>query len=94
MLHLPRSETGIRTEPPAETDHAEPSHVARYAKAFQDLEDKLSDCANMAKIAAQLLSDSDRQQYPDEVVFAVFHTCNMIEDLKKSYYANYRADGE
>ncbi|UPJ56008.1 hypothetical protein [Bradyrhizobium sp. 192] len=83
MLQLPHTETGANVAPPT---------TEEFASAFQELEDKVCDCANMAKIAAQLLSGSDRRQYPDEVVFAVFHACNMIQDLKKAYYAHYRGE--
>ncbi|WP_038950407.1 hypothetical protein [Bradyrhizobium genomosp. III] len=83
MLQLPNTETGAAIVR---------SHTQAFASAFQAIEDKVCDCANMAKIAATMMSESDNGQYPDELVFAVFHACNMIEDLKKAYYAHYRGE--
>jgi hypothetical protein len=63
-----------------------------HAKAFRELEGDICDCAMMAKIAATMMSETDKQQYPDELIFAVMHASNMIEDLKKSYYAAWESE--
>ncbi|TFV71697.1 hypothetical protein E4K64_25555 [Bradyrhizobium frederickii] len=84
MLHLPQSETGVRASPRSDEE---------FAKAFRSLEGDLCDCAMMAKIAAGMISEADRGQFPDELIFAVMHASNMIEDLKKSYYESYGSSG-
>jgi len=67
------------------------SRETEHAKAFRELEGDICDCAMMAKIAATMMADEDNRQYPQELVFAVMHTNNMIEDLKKAYYAHYKS---
>jgi hypothetical protein len=81
MLHLPASETGATVSPlPTSRDRD-------HAVAFRDLESAICDCANMARIAANLIVESDRQQYPDDVFFAVTHVSEMFDALKDKYYA-------
>lgn len=92
MLHLPRSETGIRTDPRTATDRAGTTFDAKLAAGFRALESDICDCAMMAKIAETIMSDTDERQYPDELIFAVMHVSNMIQDLKKAYYATYGSE--
>lgn len=85
MLHLPSDASASVAPLPV-------SRETEHARAFRELEGDICDCAMMAKIAATMMSETDRQQYPDELIFAVMHASNMIEDLKKAYYAAYRSE--
>lgn len=61
------------------------------AQAFRDLEGPLSDCVRMAGIAARIMSDADGGDDLDEqLVFAIFHTKDMLEDLLSAYTAGYQ----
>ncbi|TGN75936.1 hypothetical protein EOW77_0032220 [Bradyrhizobium yuanmingense] len=83
MLHLPASEAGATVSPLAAP------RDRRHADGFRDLEGSICDCANMARIAANLMVESDRQQYPDDVFFAVTHVSEMFDALKAKYYAHF-----
>jgi hypothetical protein len=56
---------------------------ARRAKAYFDMEPNINDVVCMGKIAAQLMSDPDRNLYD----FAVAHLSRMLDELKAHYYA-------
>jgi hypothetical protein len=56
---------------------------ARRAKAYFDMEPHICDVVCMGKIAAQLMSDPDRNLYD----FAVVHLSEMLDELKARYYA-------
>lgn len=63
----------------------------QQAQAFRDLEGPLSDCVQMAGIAARIMSDADGGDGLDEqLVFAVFRTKDMLEDLLSAYTAGYK----
>ena len=47
------------------------------------MEPHICDVVNMGKIAAQLMSDPDRNLYD----FAVCHLSEMLRELKARYYA-------
>lgn len=56
---------------------------AKRAKAYFDMEPHLCDCVKMGRIAAQLFDDPDSELYD----FAVDRLAEMLEDLRKRYYA-------
>jgi hypothetical protein len=56
---------------------------ARRAKAYFDMEPHINDVVCMGKIAAQLMSDPDRNLYD----FAVAHLSDMLKEFKARYYA-------
>lgn len=86
MLHLPHSETSANVTPlPKSRD---------LCDAFRDLESSICDCATMARIAANLMVESDKRQYPDDVFFAVTHVSEMFDALRDRYYASYQSDPE
>jgi hypothetical protein len=71
----------ISTEPiEADTDIE-----ALHAEASRDLEGRLGDCLHMARIATQMTSEAP--DIPDRVLFAVCHVQEMLEKLKRDYYA-------
>ena len=73
---------GAEQPPIAETDIE-----ARHAEAFCDLENRLMDCVSMSKIAFNLIIEHKTEDR--EMVFAVAHTWELLEKLKKDYYASY-----
>jgi len=88
MLHLPASETGATVSPlPTSRDR-------EHANAFRDLESSICDCANMARIAANLMVESDKGTYPDDVFFAVTHVSEMFDALKAKYYEHFGSAAE
>lgn len=88
MLHLPHTETGATVSPlPTSRDR-------EHANAFRDLESSICDCANMARIAANLMVESDKGTYPDDVFFAVTHVSEMFDALKAKYYAHFGGTDE
>jgi hypothetical protein len=56
---------------------------ARRAEAYFDMEPYINDVFCMGKIAAQLMSDPDRNLYD----FAVAHLSDMLKEFKARYYA-------
>jgi hypothetical protein len=70
----------LSDRPIAETDIE-----ALHAEAFRDLENRLNDCVSMARIAADQIHDFKTDDR--ELVFAVAHTWELLEKLKKDYYA-------
>jgi hypothetical protein len=56
---------------------------ARRAKAYFDMGPHVNDVVCMGKIAAQLMSDPDRNLYD----FAVAHLSGMLDEIKARYYA-------
>jgi hypothetical protein len=60
---------------------------ALHAEAFIDLENRLCDCVSMAYIAAEQIQNLETDDR--ELVFAVVHTLEMLEKLKRDYYASY-----
>jgi hypothetical protein len=56
---------------------------ARRAMAYFDMERHINDVVCMGTIAAQLMSDPDRNLYD----FAVAHLSGMLAELKARYYA-------
>jgi hypothetical protein len=69
------------TDRPPVTD-ADPDD-ARRAKAYFDMEPHINDVVCMGKIAAQLMSDPDRNLYD----FAVAHLSGMLDEIKARYRA-------
>jgi hypothetical protein len=57
--------------------------VAKRAKAYFDMEPHLCDCVKMGRIASQLFDDPDSELYD----FAVDRLAEMLENLRKRYYA-------
>ena len=70
----------LSDRPIAETDID-----ALHAEAFRDLENRMMDCVSTAKIAAQIAMNTRTED--GELVFAVAHTWELLEKLKKDYYA-------
>jgi len=66
-------------KPPKVTD-ADPDD-ARRATAYFDMESHINDVVCMGEIAAQLMSDPDRNLYD----FAVVHLSDMLKELKARY---------
>jgi hypothetical protein len=58
-----------------------------HAEAFRDLENRLMDCVSMSKIAFDQICEHKTEDR--ELVFAVAHTWELLEKLKKDYYASY-----
>jgi hypothetical protein len=56
-----------------------------HSEAFRDLEPSICDCESMAKIAAQIATNTKTEDR--ELVFAVVHAMEMLTALKKNYYA-------
>jgi hypothetical protein len=56
---------------------------ARRATAYFDMEPHINDVVCMGKIAAQLMSDPDRNLYD----FAVAHLSDMLKEFNARYYA-------
>jgi hypothetical protein len=56
---------------------------AKRAKAYSDMESHLCDVVRMGEIAAMLFDSPDQGQF----VFAVTHLEDMLQDLRKHYYA-------
>jgi hypothetical protein len=68
-------------KPPNVTD-ADPDD-ARRATAYFDMEPHINEVVCMGKIAAQLMSDPDRNLYD----FAVAHLSDMLKEFNARYYA-------
>jgi hypothetical protein len=62
----------------------------RHAKAFRDLEGRISDCVTMAGIGVQMICNA--RDVEGEVVFVVSHTSTMLTELKADYYAAYHGE--
>jgi hypothetical protein len=62
----------------------------RHAKAFRDLEGRISDCVTMAGIGVQMITNICGLD--GEVVFVVSHTSSMLTKLKADYYAAYHGE--
>ncbi|WLA53186.1 hypothetical protein [Bradyrhizobium diazoefficiens] len=77
---------------PADGERASPRDK-QQAEAFRDLEGPLSDCVRMAGIAARIISDVDNG-LDEQLVFAIFHTNDMLEDLLSKYIAGFKAGRE
>ena len=71
------------TEPNINADDIE----ALHAEAFRDLENRLMDCVSMSKIAFDQICEHKTENR--ELVFAVAHMLELLEKLKKDYYASY-----
>jgi beta-galactosidase GanA len=56
---------------------------AKRAKAYSDMESHLCDVVRMGEIASMLFDSPDQGQF----VFAVTHLEDMLQDLRKRYYA-------
>ena len=69
------------SDKPPVTD-VDPDDVRR-ATAYFEMEPHINDVVCMGKIAAQLMSDPDRNLYD----FAVCHLSEMLAELKARYYA-------
>jgi hypothetical protein len=57
--------------------------VAKRAKAYAEMEPHLCDVLRMGEIAVRLFDSPDQGQF----VFAVTHLGDMLQDLRKRYYA-------
>ena len=68
----------------------EVSYDERHAEAFRDLEPHINDCVQMSRIAAQEMGNARCDN--EGLAFAVFHTYEMLLNLKKYYAAGW--DGE
>jgi hypothetical protein len=64
---------------------AETDIEALHSEAFRHLENRLMDCISMSKIAFDLICEHKTEDR--EMVFAVAHTWELLEKLKKDYYA-------
>jgi hypothetical protein len=58
--------------------------VEKRAKAYADMEPHLCDVVRMGEIASSLFDSSDQGQF----VFAVTHLEEMLQDLRRRYYAS------
>jgi hypothetical protein len=58
-----------------------------HGEAFREIENRLCDCVNMAKIAFDLVCEAKTDDR--ELGFAVAHTWEMLAKLKRDYYATY-----
>jgi hypothetical protein len=56
---------------------------AKQAKAYGEMEPYVCDVVKMGRIADQLFDNPDRELYD----FAVHRLADMLEDLRKRYYA-------
>jgi hypothetical protein len=62
----------------------------RHAKAFRDLEGRISDCVTTAGIGVQMITNA--RDVEGEVVFVVTHTSDMLTKLTADYYAAYHGE--
>lgn len=62
---------------------SEQATLEKRAKAYAEMEPHLCDVARMGEIAAMLFDSPDQGQF----VFAVTHLGDMLQDLRKRYYA-------
>jgi hypothetical protein len=62
----------------------------RHAKAFRDLEGRISDSVTMAGIGTQMITNA--RDVEGEVIFVVTHTADMLTKLKADYYAAYHGE--
>jgi hypothetical protein len=64
-----------------------------HSEAFRDLESGICNCATMAKIAAQMVTNMTIAEGANsELVFAVAHVSEMLSALKASYYAAWHSE--
>jgi hypothetical protein len=68
---------------PKRTAKAASDIDAKRAKAYADMEPHLCDVVRMGEIASMLFDDPDQGRF----VFAVTHLEDMLQDLRKRYYA-------
>jgi len=74
-------------EPEAGGADTETDFDALHSEAFRELENRLCDCVNMAKLAFDQICEHKTDN--GELVFAVAHTWEMLAKLKRDYYATY-----
>ncbi len=63
-----------------------------HSEAFRNLEPGICDCACMAQIAAQIVTNE--AGLSGELVFAVTHVYEMLTALKTNYYAAWHGEKE
>ncbi|MCA1514561.1 hypothetical protein [Bradyrhizobium sp. NBAIM01] len=64
----------------------------QQAEAFREMEGPLRDCVRMAGISARLMSDVADDTFDEQLVFAVYHTNEMLEVLLSTYLAGYKEE--
>ncbi len=77
----------VLTFPAGEREITERDVDELHSEAFRELESRLCDCVNMAKIAFDQICEHKTDN--GELVFAVAHTWEMLAKLKRDYYATY-----
>jgi hypothetical protein len=78
-----RTASKIQTE--ALTEQATKREIeAKRAKAYADMEPHLCDVVRMGEIASLLFDTTDQGRF----VFAVTHLEQMLQDLRRRYYAS------
>ncbi|HEY6733830.1 MAG TPA: hypothetical protein VI256_08530 [Roseiarcus sp.] len=77
----------VVTFPAAERESTERDVDALHGEAFRELENRLCDCVNMAKIAFDQICEHKTDN--GELVCAVAHASEMLAKLKRDYYATY-----
>ena len=76
--------------PTADRPITESEIAELHSQAFRDLEGGICDCARMAKIAAQMVTNE--AGIDEELGFAVVHVFEMLTALKTDYYAAWRGE--
>ncbi len=61
-----------------------------HSRAFRDLEGGICDCATMAHIAAQIVTNE--AGIDEDLGFAVAHVYEMLTALKANYYAAWHGE--
>jgi hypothetical protein len=67
--------------------------LREHATAYSLLEPAICDAANMAAITTQAMCEADGNAGEDEkrlAYFAVYHLCDMVRDLRETYYGRGR----
>jgi len=90
--NLARAVGGAQSPKEATASEAIPGsdNNSGHARAFRDLEGRLSDCETMAGIGSQIIANA--RGVDGEVVFVVTHTRDMLTKLKADYYAAYHGE--
>ncbi|MGY4624568.1 hypothetical protein [Bradyrhizobium sp. USDA 4486] len=60
----------------------------RHAQAFRDLEGDICDCLKMIQVTTRVMPD----ETDEHLVFTVLQTVEMLERLKKRYYALWKGE--
>ena len=80
--------------PVADRPIAESESDKLHAKAFRDLEGRISDCLWMSVIALEMVERAleGREDKHEKAMFAVFEAAKRLKQLKADYYAAWHGE--